>query len=440
MLPRVVSREKAMLDYLKLHRVGPADDLEFHFANRLNVLTGDNGLGKSFILDIAWWALTRTWAGEPARPRINESGVDLSKPALDFRVQGAGDPIDISVTYKAAKKPDESWTLRRGRPPKTGLVIYAKVNGGYSVWDPSRNYYMNAPGLSDFKRAPAFHFKEGDVWDGLYPGSDDRRDTPYCNGLIKDWETWAVRKPDLFKQFSAVMGELSRGLAEKLVPYGFLRLDVADAREIPTLKLPYGIVPVTLLSAAMRRILALAYLLVWAWDEHRTAAKIMGEPPTKTVVLLVDEIESHLHPQWQRIILPAVLDAVKLLNEQVNIQLLAVTHSPLVLASLENRFEEDRDSLFKFDIEEGKVVVDELNWRPLGDVSTWLTSDVFDLGEARSKEAEIAIEGAINELSKPGITMDRRREIHHRLHGTLGERDPYWINWLIMAKSAGIDP
>ena len=28
----------------------------------MNFLTGDNGLGKTFLLDIAWWVLTQTWS------------------------------------------------------------------------------------------------------------------------------------------------------------------------------------------------------------------------------------------------------------------------------------------------------------------------------------------------------------------------------------------
>ncbi len=36
---------------------------------RLNVLTGDNGLGKSFVLDVAWWALTGTWVDRAVLPR-----------------------------------------------------------------------------------------------------------------------------------------------------------------------------------------------------------------------------------------------------------------------------------------------------------------------------------------------------------------------------------
>jgi hypothetical protein len=49
-----------MLRFLKLEGVGPAPVMELELSERLNVLTGDNGLGKSFILEIAWWALTRS--------------------------------------------------------------------------------------------------------------------------------------------------------------------------------------------------------------------------------------------------------------------------------------------------------------------------------------------------------------------------------------------
>src|SRR5512140_1379077 len=43
-----------MLESLHLKNVGPAPDLRFEPAKRLNLLTGDNGLGKSFLLDVAW--------------------------------------------------------------------------------------------------------------------------------------------------------------------------------------------------------------------------------------------------------------------------------------------------------------------------------------------------------------------------------------------------
>jgi predicted ATP-binding protein involved in virulence len=58
-----------MLRELHLQQVGLASRFDINFANKLNIFTGDNGLGKSFLLDIAWWVLTANWAELPAFPR-----------------------------------------------------------------------------------------------------------------------------------------------------------------------------------------------------------------------------------------------------------------------------------------------------------------------------------------------------------------------------------
>ena len=42
-----------MLKRIELNNVGPAPELGIDFGERLNLLTGDNGLGKSFLLDPA---------------------------------------------------------------------------------------------------------------------------------------------------------------------------------------------------------------------------------------------------------------------------------------------------------------------------------------------------------------------------------------------------
>lgn len=42
------------LDRLELENVGPAEHLAATFAPRVNLFTGDNGLGKSFLLEVAW--------------------------------------------------------------------------------------------------------------------------------------------------------------------------------------------------------------------------------------------------------------------------------------------------------------------------------------------------------------------------------------------------
>ncbi len=48
----------------------------------------------------------------------------------------------------------------------------------------------------------------------------------------------------------------------------------------------------------------------------------------KPAILLIDEIENHLHPTWQRRVIPALLDHFP------NLQIFATTHSPFVVAGL----------------------------------------------------------------------------------------------------------
>ncbi|MEO5726811.1 MAG: ATP-binding protein, partial [Byssovorax sp.] len=104
-----------MLRHLKLEGVGPAPEMALDFSERLNVLTGDNGLGKSFLLDIAWWVLTRTWAGNPALPRP-----DSEQPAIAYVVRGkTGDAEPVTSAYNFEA---QSWPLPAKRPPMPGLV------------------------------------------------------------------------------------------------------------------------------------------------------------------------------------------------------------------------------------------------------------------------------------------------------------------------------
>lgn len=180
--------------------VGPAAELELELAPRLKVLTGDNGLGKSFLLDLVWWALTRTWAGLPAVPH--------------------------------------------GDQPRIVLAV-------------------------------------------------------------------------------------------------------------------------------------------WAWVEHCKAAQVLRTEPRKQMTLLIDEVELHLHPQWQRRILPAVLAAIKRLSPEIVVQIVVTTHAPLVLASVA--------------VERALAV-----------------ADAYMRGE----------------IDRLPAGLDTREKIDAELRRVLAAGDPFWIHWI----------
>lgn len=427
-----------MIEYLHLENVGPSPELTMELGSRLNLITGDNGLGKSFLLDVAWWALTRRWPAE-VNPKIT-SGL-MARPARSG-------PAAIEFSFQARSKSaryrsnfdrrEEAWQGKQGRPANPGLVLYAQVDGGFSVWDPARNYWKTSKTGDVQDRPPAYVFSSREVWEGLTRG-----DTKLCNGLLADWALWQKEGGEAFRQLSEVLASLSPSSEEKLAPGVLGKLSLDDARWIPTLKMPYGIdVPILTASAAMKRVGALAYLLVWSWQEHVRSVALLDEAPTRQVTFLIDELESHLHPRWQRTIVRSLLAVMRGLAGDASVQIVAATHSPLLLASVEPFFDAETDAWFDLDLEqngEGKKV--ELCRREFfrrGDVSAWLRSEAFDFKEAGSIEAEEAITEALALFQQNAPAKADIDRVEKKLQASLGDVDRFWMRWSMWRRGAQV--
>jgi hypothetical protein len=407
-----------MLESIHLKNVGPAPRMEMDLAPRLNLITGDNGLGKSFLLDVAWWALTRTWAREMVIPRPG------AKAEIAYAyTKMTPKPYAFTSKYEPARV---RWTVNAGRPPIPGLILYAQVDGGFSVWDPMRNYWTeDAP-----DRPNAFLFTPEQVWKG----------NEHCKGALNDWMLWQAGKDRKFGLLTQVLETLSPSPKEMLVPGAPREVTIKDSGPTPTLRMPYGEdVPLIHTSAGMRRIIALAYLLTWAWDRHEEAAKLRGDAPAGEIIFLIDEIEGHLHPQWQRRIVPALLKVMAALTGKhgSKVQLLAATHSPLIMASVESRFDSETDAWFDLDLEGGSVVLRKRPFARFGGIDNWLTSVAFDLGSARSAEAEEVLDRAARLLSATKVDAAAAKRVETDLHGVLGPQDPFWVRWRFVGERKG---
>jgi predicted ATPase len=405
-----------MLKYLHLKNVGLAPDVKVEWAERLSLIAGDNGLGKSFLLDLAWWALTRTWAGSVALPMTTK------KATIGYAVKGKSSTAkDVSSEFHRA---DASWPLPQARPVMPGIVVYIRIDGGFSVWDPARNYWRTDP-----SRPAAYHFKADDVWNGL-----EVNGLRVCEGLERDWVNWQEGRKPQFQALEKVL-EVMSPAAEPLRAGPPQRIFIGEGRDRPTLLVGGQTVPVALASAGVRRILALVYFLVWAWHEHAVAAKLLGKKPEDRFVILFDEPETHLHPRWQRTVMPSLLKAVDELRGSSGTppQVLVATHSPLVAASVEPIFDANQDDLIHLSLKDGAVVIDQGGWAMQGDVTNWLVSETFGLEQARSKEAEEAIEDAEAFMRKDNNLPTRltKTTIHSRLQKLLPAHDTFWPRWIV---------
>ncbi|NTU80619.1 MAG: ATP-binding protein [Chloroflexales bacterium] len=479
--------QRPWLGWLRMRGIGPADELELTLDERINIFTGDNGLGKTFVLDAAWLALTGTQPPAALTPSLQSLFTTRSEIAFEIvasdrrlldpdkyvfedgrwqlssqlasqkRAEG-GEVKEQQASYTPdlfagagggtggmahnAAQDDHSGGLHSvdNRP---GLVLYAHVDGGFSVWDRLKQERLLKAGLP-----PALQLTQDELWRGKSLGS-----LPLCRGLFVDLTDWtqaahlradraAAGLPDLegeaawqatlFDSMNSILAQLTPGDGGEpgLALGSPMRLNTIDATLYPTVAMGYGQVPIVHASAAVKRVLSLVYALLWAWDEHQREAVERGLESGKQIVLLIDEVELHLHPKWQRLVFAMLRTAISQLGDEVNAQLLVTTHAPLVLASLEPHFEEERDQLFDFEWDDDRVALHPIRWAKYGDTSSWLRSPIFGLKSTRSISAEAAIDAAEALLASPKDTNIATLEaVHQQLQANIPDEDVYWDTW-----------
>ncbi|MCI0692538.1 AAA family ATPase [candidate division KSB1 bacterium] len=404
------------LAYLETKGIGPASNLVFEPADRLNLITGDNGLGKTFLLDVAWWAFTDDWASLPAYPLP-----DLLEAEIIFQIKSESRSKEkVSVAYDWET---QKWPPREKVATIPGLLVYARVDGSFAVWDPTS--------LS------ALTFSREQVWNGFEKN---------INGLIHDWVNWQFRDDKTaFQTLTRVLERLSPSSQSDLgilEPGSPVRVP-NDPRDIPTIKHPYGNIPILYVSAGIRRIITIAYLIVWAWKEHIIRSEIRRTEPERRMVILVDEIEAHLHPQWQRVVLPALLKVHEELSANLQVQLIVSTHSPLVVASIEPVFEPKLDKFFHLDLAPANLLgqtveLTEKEFIKQGSVNSWLMSEAFGMLPPRSPEAGDAIEKAKALQTAKVVTQEEVKRISDALLKYLGPHDEFWPRWVFFAEKHGV--
>ena len=435
-----------MLHRLRLENTGPATELAMDpLAPRLNLVTGDNGLGKSFLLDVAWYCLTRRWPQE-VNPGLTNGAMALPRDrkqtaTLTFTVDGEhSEEQEYNCRYEAE---DEAWLGPRGRPVNPGLVLYAMADGGFAVWDSARNAWKQKGGIDEQDKIKAYVFSGREVWQGL-PNSDPRMGW-LCNGLVRDWANWQRENSEPFQQLKSVLRALSPNPTRPLEPGSLERLRISDTTDYPTIIGPWDSSPVPVVhgSSGVRRVLALSYLLVWAWQEHQLASTLLGKEPARQVIFLIDEVEVHLHPSWQRRIVRSLLQVLSTLNQATSVQMLLVTHSPLVMASVEPHFDPNKDRWWDLDLSPGtrRVELIPQHFERLGDANSWLRSEAFDQDDVGSLEREETLRAArrIIYQGEQGKAVDSQevQRLEQELQKVLEGTDPFWNRWRFAERQGG---
>ena len=390
---------------LHLTNVGPFDEIEFEFDHQVNVFTGPNNSGKSSAL----WALADTSVYPFHLPRKllrEDSTSEFSIHTWGGDEDGFSGQLPIQVVERKEEEQEAGyWTLERTREHVRVLEMI-----GYSKFIPAlrRSTDFRSPG-------PTVTQREGhETHRRSHPGDQDadpvtslrrsrllRPAIPVLNPELKKRLALVSENPSLVSDEAVIQQIVDldyRSYLRKepkvrdiIVKVGEMASQIMDGFQIqfngvsedeggffPQFDTVDGAMPLNTLSQGTQSIVQwLAHLLIGYAEFYDFPEELEKKPG----VLIVDEIDAHLHPSWQRRVIPT------LTSHLPGLQIFCSTHSPLMLAGLK----EGQIQLLRRD-DQGNVTVS----RNEADVFGWSADEILrgflevtdptDLREARNLE------------------------------------------------------
>lgn len=291
---------------LQLSNFRGFESLTLQFHEKLTVLVGVNGSGKTSVLDAVARAMPRALGGaEKIQPSEVRNGAEEAS-------------VEVKVVAATILESTIS-TMQRSRPP---VVAPSAIDGSapiavfFSVGRHARDATPAASEPENWGRADSWSVRGTTEFGSFFRWFREREDL--------ENEEIRVSHDHRDQQLEAVRTAIGRSLP------GYSRPRVYRARASqhaafrgPVLVVSKGSDDFTFdqLSEGERILVAMV-----ADIARRLCIANESNPLEGEGVVLIDEIELHLHPKWQAEIIPALQRTFP------NLQFIVTTHSPIVLS------------------------------------------------------------------------------------------------------------
>lgn len=251
--------------------------------------------------------------------------------------------------------------------------------------------------------------------------SEQAEDEPYAslffdNAELLNAEEWllqsdyAANKPSPIQKRAAKRRDDIKDVLINLLPdvedIRFAQLTEKQMKPGVEVKTPYGWVSIKDLSLGYKTLIAwMVDLASRLFDRYPDSPNPLAEP----AVVLVDEIDLHLHPKWQR-------NLMSFLSERFpNTQFIATAHSPLVVQAATDA------NIVLLRREGDHVIIDNdvkkiHGWR----FDQVLTSDLFGLESARPPQLDNLLAERTKILSKARLTKKDKEKLQ-KIEAEIGE-------------------
>jgi len=306
------------------------------FSDQFTVLIGDNGSGKTAVLDGLAVALGSFLSGLDGvqsrhirRDEVHRKTYfhgELADIQLQFpvRVTCNGTLDDRSMTWtRAVNGKNGSTTSKEAKPIIDYAALVQKdVSNGKPIVLPVISYYGTGRLWVQKKDSNEIRHRNDRLGGYLYcldPASSEKHFTRWMEKM-----TYIELQR---KSTPPVLEAVRNAVSICMRNWKSIEFDV-DTEELKAIDEAGKVLPFRLLSDGVRNMIGMV-----ADIAHRMAQlnpALEKEVVTRTPgVILIDEIDLHLHPIWQR----SIVEDLK--RTFPNIQFIVTTHSPFVIQSLE---------------------------------------------------------------------------------------------------------
>ncbi|MDR1856630.1 MAG: AAA family ATPase [Desulfovibrio sp.] len=310
------------------------DNFDIEFDPKLTVIIGPNGSGKTAVLDALAVFLER------ANP--SHTNQSLTIPVDDIRLNSEHEAIDYTIFLRLGtdeiirEEAGECFTYKFIRDINNDTNL--KLDGNRNVDLLDFNNKVKTLSVSymagRFLKEDAMKLTNQSTTHAAYYGKAFERQIDYnstlawFNNLDAD-EARTIRDDGngyINPQLAALREALSKALLNK---FEKPRMKGSPPELIVCGKGTNIQYKVSQLSDGYRAMLSLIMDLARRMATspetyHTNAGAVLATP----AIVLIDEIELHLHPSWQQTVLPTLLDIFP------NTQFIVTTHSPQILSSI----------------------------------------------------------------------------------------------------------
>jgi hypothetical protein len=386
---------------------GPKQTLEMSDGNgkpaQWTILLGNNGTGKTTILQML--VGFRPW-GQPRDPEDMRAYWGVSNRLMRLL---RNEQTTFRLSARVAEGPGLS-TANEGSPGKEYRVEFTES----ASFDPNPSPHTPMPRCYAYGAGRRLSFKSlsdtdqiGDT-DSLFDENAPLRNAE--EWLLKlDYSAAAAKSSEVRELQQRRLRQVTE-LLIKILPETSDICIKESTGVLPSPRVefetPYGWVPL--------RQLGFGYQTLIAWMVDFASRMVerypdSPDPLAEPAVVLVDEIDLHLHPTWQRRLIGYLTERFP------NTQFIATAHSPLIVQAAAGA------NLAVLRREGDHVVIDNdvdaiRNWR----IDQILTSELFGLPSARPPELDDLLAKRKTLLTKATLTTADKRELT-RLEKQIGD-------------------